>query len=63
MSQYSFEEICEHCKFAHWHSCSKCYGSYPSFCHCEIQHESQINHSTRECSVKQLQNKCFTEGE
>lgn len=37
---FSLEEICSNCKYAHWHVCENCYDpENPRFCHCEIAME------------------------
>lgn len=52
MSLFTYEEICEGCKFANWHICPYCYYTEPKFCHCEIHAESNLSHISKTCKYK-----------
>jgi hypothetical protein len=51
MSLYTFKEVCEGCKHAHWHmKCLKCYNSSDhDFCHCGIHSEDLVDLYAGEC--------------
>lgn len=50
MSLYSFEEICEGCRFAVFHKCEKCI-QQKTFCHCSEGNHESVDHCEGTCKV------------
>ncbi len=54
MALRSLEEICDGCLNARWHVCKQCYGM-PSFCHCIIQSEANVDYAIGVCGFKTVE--------
>ena len=51
MSLYTMEEICDDCKLANGHCCCN------NFCHCNKNHEDDVDHNKGTCPHKKGKNK------
>ena len=57
MSNFTYEEICNNCRFANWHECDMCTNG-DHFCHCGIKKEDETDKiHTGRCPSKVLKKK------